>query len=429
MKNTINSKNLLLVLLIFISLASYLFGYITSENSAGGGEVDFGFVWRNLQTFNNHSLFEAIKLTAIPNDEIFQSTRTPGFYILNKLFNPFISNIKQFQLSIFCVSAIIPIVFFFSLKKKFQEEKKIYLFLISSILFLSPYFRTSAIWGLEENLGIFSAVLSGYFFIAYNEKKYFINKKISLLFLAIASSLCVYFDQKLIIIPLICYFSIISKKENNKLKLILTLYYFIFSLPFLYLISIWGNIVPASDAAGRGILNNFNFYHLGYVLTILGFYFFPLLLFIKNIKKKINEVFNKKNILIFLSLLIFIIYFLIFHNLNNEYYLGGGAIKKLIQLIFNNIYFQKFTLVISFILSLLVIMFIKNNNNINNFVLFFLIFTSILITPALFQEYYDPLIFILFFLFFKNNLIINFKNCFILFSYFLIFLVSANFYY
>ena len=49
MKITINSKNLILSSLILISFVSYFLGYISSENSAGGGEADFKFVWRNLR--------------------------------------------------------------------------------------------------------------------------------------------------------------------------------------------------------------------------------------------------------------------------------------------------------------------------------------------------------------------------------------------
>ena len=161
MKNTINSEKLILSFLIFLSIASYFVGYFLKENSAGGGEADFKFVWQNLQTFDNYSLFEAIKLTGVADDKIFQSTRTPGFYILNKLLNPFIDNKANFKISIFIISIIVPIILFYTLKIKFKNVKTIYLLSVCSIIFLSPYFRTSAIWGLEENFGILSIVLGG----------------------------------------------------------------------------------------------------------------------------------------------------------------------------------------------------------------------------------------------------------------------------
>lgn len=429
MKNTINSENLILTILILLILASYFIGYAYSENSAGGGEADFEFVWRNLQTFTSYNLFDAIKLTAIPNDEVFQSTRTPGFYVLNKLFNPFTGDKGNFQTSIFLISLIIPIIFYLSLKIKFENEKKIYLAFLSSIILLSPYFRTSAIWGLEENFGIFSTVLTAFFFIRYNNKKYIFNEKLTLNFLAISSSLCVYFDQKLILIPLICFFSIFFSKKNLEIKFFLTINYILLSLPFIYLMSIWGNIAPSSDASGRGIFKNFNFHHIGYVLTIISFYLLPLLLFIKKSHFKVKKYIQKKNIFIFLLFLIYLIYFLMFHQLENEYHLGGGAIKRLIQLVTQDLEFQKILFIFAFIGSFIVFIIVKDEDNMNNFILLFLISTSILITPALFQEYFDPLMLILVFLFLRKKLFFDFKKLIILFSYFFIFLVSANFYY
>ena len=400
MKITNKSEKLFLISLIFLSLISYFVGFNLDENSAGGGKADFKFVWQNLQTFHSKGLLESIKLTAIPDDKVFQSTRTPGFYILNKLFNPFIDNKENFKTSIFFISMLVPIIFFFSLKNKFKNSKKIYLLCVSSVIFLSPYFRTSAIWGLEENFGILSIVLSGYIYIRYNNKDFLVNERTMLFLLALMSSACVYLDQKLIIVPLVCYLSIIFSNKNINLKLLVTFYYSLLSLPFLYLIYLWGNIAPSGDASGRDILTNFNFYHLGYVLTIMGFYFLPILFFYKDFNKKIKEIYEKKNIKIYFFFLIFCFYFVFFHQLDNEYYLGGGAIKKLIQLVSPNLLLQKIFLIISFIFALIILIIIRNNKFENNFILGFLIFTSILITPALFQEYYDPLLIILFFLFF-----------------------------
>ena len=146
-----------------MSVLSYFLGFIFKENSAGGAEADFVFVWLNLRTFEENTLLDALKLTATTDDKIFQSTRTPGFYVLNKIFNPFTGNINSFQTSISLFSILIPVSFFWGLKLKFKESNIFYLLLISSLIFLSPYFRTSAFWGIEENFGILSVLLSGIF--------------------------------------------------------------------------------------------------------------------------------------------------------------------------------------------------------------------------------------------------------------------------
>ena len=91
------------------------------------------------------------------------SARTPLVYIFHKLFNPFVGNEIVFKRSVFIMSLMIPVLFYISLKQKFRKEENLLLVLISSIIFLSPYFRTSSYWALEENFGLISLLLSFYF--------------------------------------------------------------------------------------------------------------------------------------------------------------------------------------------------------------------------------------------------------------------------
>ena len=429
MQNTNKTENYILIFLIFLSVLSYFAGFILRENSAGGGEADFAHTWRNVLTFEKNTLLDALKLTTTSDREIFQSTRTPGFYVLNKIFNPFTGNINSFQTSIFLFSILIPVSFFWGLKLKFKKSNIFYLLLISSLIFLSPYFRTSAFWGIEENFGILSVLLSGIFLTKYlNASKNF-SEKVLLFLLTFFSSLCVYFDQKLVLLPLLCFLIIIFSKRSFSHKSLAILFYFLFSIPFLILIYMWGNITPTGDAMSRKILANYNFHHLGYVLTIIGFYLFPMIFLIKNIKQELRNLNNKENYYLTLLFFIFLLYFLFFHDLESEYYLGGGVISKFIELIFDNIFLQKMALSLAFFSSFIIIILFKNQNYVNKLILAYLVVTSIIISPALFQEYYDPLMIILFFLFFKNEIILNFRNSLLLYFYFSFFLIIANFYY
>ena len=429
MQNTNKTENYIIIFLVFLSVLSYFVGFIFKENSAGGAHADFVFVWLNLSIFEENTLLDALKLTATTDGEIFHSTRTPGFYILNKIFNPFTGNINSFQTSISLFSVLIPISFFWCLKLKFEKSNIFYLLLISSLIFLSPYFRTSAFWGMEENFGILSVLLSGIFLIKYLKTNNSFYEKILLFLLTFFSSSCVYLDQKLVLVPLLCFLTIIFSKRNFSHKLLAILFYFLFSIPFLMLVYMWGNIAPTGDATGRGLLTNYNFHHLGYVLTIISFYLFPMIFLIKNVKQELRSLNNRENYFLALLFFIFLLYFLFFHDLENEYHLGGGAISKFIELIFDNTYLQKMALSIAFFSSFIIIILFKNQNYVNKLILAYLVATSIVITPALFQEYYDPLMIILFFLFFKNKLILNFRNSLLFYFYFSIFLISANFYY
>ena len=207
-KNHYKSISLLLILL---SIASFFIGFFYGENSAGAGTLyhDFENVWKNLKTFLNNDLSTAINFTAQNDSEIFQSSRTPLLYILNKVFNPFTGNKISFINSIFILSLSVPILFYLCLKQKFKNEDNLLLILISTTVCLSPYFRTSSYWGLEENYSIITLLLTFLFlnqFLSNNNSLW--RNYYQIFLVSFFSSLCLYFDQKLAIIPLICFFCI-----------------------------------------------------------------------------------------------------------------------------------------------------------------------------------------------------------------------------
>jgi len=150
------------LLLILLSISSFFIGFIYGENSAGAGSLlgDFPGLWKNLQTFLNNDFATAIGYTTSLDHENYQSSRTPLLYIVHKLFNPFVDSQINFIRSVFIFSLITPLLFYICLRQKFKNEDTLLLILISSTLCLSPYFRTSSFWGLEENFGIISLLLT-----------------------------------------------------------------------------------------------------------------------------------------------------------------------------------------------------------------------------------------------------------------------------
>ena len=88
-------------------------------------------------------------------------------------------------------------------------------------------------------------------------------------------------------LPALIFLIIMTSKLNLKIKIYSILSYSLLALPYLYLIDIWGGVVPSKtqDANPNTITNmdrllyDFYFYHLGYASTIIGFYLFPLLFF------------------------------------------------------------------------------------------------------------------------------------------------------
>ena len=420
------------IALIILSISSFFVGFIYEENSAGAGtlEGDHIHFWKNLQTFLNNELNFAIKLTADASHEFYQSTRPPLIYILHKFFNPFTENKTLFIRSVFILSLTVPFLFYLCLRQKYKKEDGLLLVLISTTIFLSPYFRTSSYWGLEENYGLISLLITFLFLNKFLSNN-IIWKNYYLLFLTtFFSSLCLYFDQKLTIIPLICFFCILCSKKDLKLKILLFLFYFIFSLPYIYLIIIWGNIVPTGDASARGVGDQIHFSHIGYGGTIIAFYLLPLLLYKKdNVFEQFKNFFKaKKNYYLISIFFIYLLYLLVFYEYDKEINLGKGFIHKTAVLLFKDNYLQEIFIYFSFFISWLIILVYLNNSFKDKLIIFYFFIIGLIIWPIL-QEYFDPIIILMAFTFFNSKLIINYKKTILFYLYLSIFLISSNVYY
>jgi len=397
-------KNYLFFILGLSVYISYFLSYFFGENSIGSGGYngDLTWIWNNFDIFKNNNLIDSI------NHEKFYGNRTPLLYILNIYFNPFINDIDNYRLSLFIFFLTCPILLFFTLKNYFPKSNYFILFFISSFLLLSPYFRSSSVWGQEINYGIFSLLLSFFYFT-----KFKIKQNLSNFFLVIFfSSLCVYFDQKLLIVPLYMFLHIIFQtKISIIMKASSCFLYFIFSVPFIYLITIWGGVVPSltqeTNFHSFNSYNNFNlhFYHIGFASTLIALYLIPLIL----LKKKINFIividFVKSNI--FLIFIPFITYLLFYINydwydlLQSKLYVtpsgntyGLGFVNKLGLILFDEIYLRKIFTYFAFLISWIIIVFAIRLKVTKWFLINYFFLISLILLPIM-QEYFDPYIFLL----------------------------------
>ncbi len=429
-----NNYKILSFILIFLSLSSFFLGFYLDENSAGAGHYtgDWKFAWANLQIFLNNDISEGII------HENLLTNRTPLLYILHKLFNPFAGSEIGYRRSVFILSLITPFLFYLCIKQKFKKEENLLIALIASTIFLSPYFRTSSYWGLEENYGLISLLFSFIFLNSFLENQQENTYKIYFqLFLSIFfSSLCIYFDQKLLIVPIICFLTIITSEKKNILKIFSIFFYLILSFPYIYLITQWGGLFPTNQTETRNLGNELYFDHIGYAVTIIAFYFVPFLFFKKEkIFNLVKTTFSKKSsnylfllFLIYILSLIILSYFTNESSLNIDVSIGKGYIHKLSYILFEKNFIREIFIYFAFIISWIIIL-IFINQNIKDFLILLYLFFVALITLPILQEYFDPLIFIMVFTFFNIKIFINYKNAIMLFLYFSFILISSNIYY
>jgi len=410
-----------------IILIYFFYGFFTNENAAGAGGYngDFKLIWQNLIL-----LKEGIIVNL--NNPNYSDSRPPLSYILHILFNPFIYNMEVFRLSNLLISSSIPFLLYLSIKENYSSLDSGLALLLSLTVTLSPYFRTTSFWALGENYGIIFLLLS---YLTYASlKKNLINltifkKFIIIFFLCLFSSLIVYFDQKLVFVPFLVLVLLLNLNIEIKFKIYSLFLFLIFSLPYFYLIYLWGSLIPSSANDAREVGSSIYLFHPGYCLTILTLAIFPFF-FINDVNLKIlkNKILNKNLIYI---LILFIIYTLMivfigdFENLRIE---GKGAFHKILLILIKNSNIRLIFTLVGFLVSI-IFTYLIFNSKIDLLIIVYFIILSLFTFPF-YQEYLDPMLYILIFSFFKSRFKFeNKKNIFLLILYFFILSWSSKYYY
>ena len=414
-----NFKSFVIYLLSCFSL---LLGLALSENSSGGAKIDFEYLFPYVEGFTLNLKSGLDSYASNPASVI----HSPVFYILVSFIYKLISEIIIIKVIYIFLCSFLPFLFFLILKDKFKFNENI-LFIFSLIIFLSPYFRSSAIWLLGDNLSLIFFGLSIYYFNKIDElnQATLKNSFLCLFFLI----LCCYIRYYYCLFALYYLFIFFKKiKKNNFLFIILIS--FIFSCPaFFYFSYIFKNYDFAITVTNY---SQINFYSNSLIiLSILLFYLLPFcflqkglfLKYVKNNKKLLSVLF----ILLFSAYWIFQFVLTDFVNFSPR---GGGIFVKIAYLI--NIDTLLFLSIISFF-TLIVLDFFFQEKRLQNYsLLLILIFSFPVFT--IYQKYFYPLFFLLFFGLVKSDKIENIflKNkvfLFIIVSYFSIFYLFSLMYY
>ena len=426
----IPKKNFLNIFLILISITLFVIGFILNEDSAGGGAIDFNNTWNNQKVFDQNSIIDSLENTKSSRILAYKNSHFPTSYILNKFLNPFSIDKEKFRISIFVLNLFLPLIFLISLKNIFKNIDVSLLAAYSSIIYLSPYFRTSAYWASLENYGLYCLIISIYFFSKYKvyllNKENLKNKNIFIILLSFFSCISVYFDQKLLFVPIIYFFYVLKFEKNNISKFVYLISNFLLSLPVVGLILYWGTIIPPHTSNTRDV-GNLYLEQVGYSFSIIFFYLIPYMII--NYKKIILDFNYKKNKNIILFSIIFLLFMLIIdHDYGGWEIYGKGWLHKFSNLIFENQNYRKIFTYIIFLITMILSIKILIRQKILIFFVLFMCLISIFSNP-IFQEYFDPLVFIILSCFFYKKNELNNKLVNTIYFYNLIFLVFANIYY
>jgi hypothetical protein len=395
----------------FLIYLTFVASFIFEENSSGGSRKDF---------FAMQIYYEQISINIIEGINFFIENgqgHSPVFYIIKSIFenssNKFISDLIFLSLGF-----LIPIVFYSILKKKFIGCSKDLLFLISLILYLSPYIRSSAVWATHDNLATLFFALSISKFFTF-KKNYDKPKDIFLCFFYII--LAAYIRQYYIMIILV-YFFFLYKNITLKVFISLLTISFILSIPYFLYTYIY--LLSNFDYAAKGFAKPDLKINLLIFFNMYLFYILPFFLHHENYKV-IKFFYNEKKTYL-LSLSVIFVLFFFNYNLPDMKF-GGGIYYKLFQFLGLD-----FLFIISAFIGMFLVLLTINLKIKNLFIL--VIFFMMLPFATIYQKYYDPFLVIFFFSFLQSDLIdISIKNKAInipvIFVYFLLFLTASNIYY
>ena len=423
-KNDINK-----IIVFFVILISYIAGYILRENAVGGGVEFYELDWPITQSFKRDFLF------TIQSYGSFGDGTIPFSHIINAYLNPFSNNVETFQLSVVAISFVIFLVFAFILKKIFSYINTTDILLLSSILLILPFFRTSAFWGKNENYGWLFFILALYFFSEIKKNIHEMHNDKSLknvLFFCFTSSCALYARQALIFLPISYFLFLFLNKASKKIILISITWFALFSIPGLLLIFTWGGLydmknVNTGTVYGLWVHHEYILKNMPILASFFGFYLLPILMiefFICGYKDFLKKY--SKSFFLVLAVLIILSQINLLDYLGT-YVLSGGAILKLNYLIMKNNFFL--LLIFSAIGFSILIRFIKEDPKNNAIILVPLVILYSL-PRLLYQEYAEPLILIIFFMAIKTDLHkVYFKKVSvsntIFLSYFAVYLIGS----
>ena len=397
------TKNLKLIIFLFF-YSTILIGFYLGENSTIGPKIDFLNHLKTLEAFDtdlNYALLNYHKID--------YSTRiSPIFllylYYLNNIFLD-VDLMRFVSMNIYLIS---PFLLYNCLKIKFNSIDKNYLFIFSFLLYLSPSFRSNAIWPESSMLGLLFFLFSIYFFIRFKN-----NKKLSFaIFNVIFLSLAAYVRPSYCLFS-IFFFAMFFKEYFFGYKLFIIFFLnILLSLPALYYVF----VLKIYFIHSHGLSFNLSDKVL-IISTIIFFYFIPFLTTIY----KSNKIYflSKKSIYVFSFSII--LYFYLIPNFNYDLNIaGGGIFLHLSYFLFNS---SILFLIVSLI-SILVICYILLIDLKNNFLLI-LIFFLLVPQTHIFHKYFDPILLICIPLLFQISIDKLFKKKYlsVLYFYFLSFYI------
>ncbi len=384
---------------LFLTFTLSLFlGLLLNEDASGiGTSNDFNNTWEYVERLKNNYFFDGSEWTRL----------LPFHFIFLSVLHTIFDDIFIVRL-IFCsISIFIPILFFKNLVLKYGSENKGKLLIISSLILILPFFRSSAIWPNPHILSLLFLLISIFFFQKCSIE---LNKKINLNLIlhVIFLSLAIY-TRRYYVFLFIYYIFIYYKYLKPKEFVLIIFFIFLLSVPGFILIFKFPYYVESSGYSLKfyNSIPVISSIFLLYVIPFLNFHFFKII--------------SLRAIIFFILSILSTFIFAYYFDYNPR--VGGGIFMKISNIFIQSNYLFFLTSLTGFYILLKLV-----EKNKENLILIFLVFLTFSNNYML-QKYFEPLWFIILFLildlkFFRQLIKTKFKVFFVS-IYFLTYSISA----
>ena len=330
----------------------------------------------------------------------------------------FINSLNVYLITVLVISLSLPLILYFSLKKRFENLDRSIILTLSSLILIFPVFQYSAIWGNNHNTALIFFSFGIFYLNSFIKTNFKENFKliISIIFFALAC----YTKQFYVFFFVYLLFFLINK-ISLKIFIYNSLFIIFCAIPGVYFLI----LNPLLFFGVKQNITNFN----SAILVSASMIFFYLVPFViqtiinndNNPKFNLYHLFNRK--IFFIS---FIVTFLCSINFIYNGNVGGGIILKISYSLFNNPYL---VIPIAFLGIYFILYF--SQNTISNYILVILLLVTFSTGFYIFQKYFEPMFYIIFLNYFDKYKISKSikKSNYIIFFYFCIYYFASNYIY
>lgn len=403
-------SKIFIICLPTLVLISFIYSFITGEDSLGGAEHDY--IVNNIFLMGFYEDFNLAMKEYGARDEVRNS---PLFNIILVQF--LYLGLKISQIKYLNLIFLIPIIIYFikSLKIRYKDISLNSQIIFGSIILVSPTIRSLVNYPYPFLWAICFFIISIFYYLNFQYKKNdkFKNAFYCIFYLSLAS----YITPNFSVFIIIFLFKFFLEYSFSKKFLKICLFSLVLSLPAL-LFLIWKDFyIFKNEVFPVSFLEKFNISNKIIIISsFMILYFIPYIVKFKNTNNFLKSLRSKKIFYIFGFFLLCILTF----NFKNG--AGGGIFYQSSNIIFNNNYF----LFLIFFISLLIFYFYEFFNFEN-----FLIFLTLVLYNlqyTIYYKYFDPLLlFVFLFLFnIKKNTNFNINIVSIKYFIFYIFFLLLN---